>query len=187
MYDYLLASTFRDSNRFADAYMQPEQHTLDQFDSTLPPTAHVGDSVAEILAAVGSARGTSVAGYETSVFWVVYSSTGFEYDLVEDNDALGEDATEGVSLSDLSLESIRDVIATETPPTVATDEEERARTTTHEIAHQFFDGELPDPGDHRNDAHNIMDSDGSNTADDDFYFDPREVRTLRARYMSPGQ
>lgn len=69
------------------------------------------------------------------------------------------------------------------------EEEQRARTTVHEIGHQLLMNDKKygrDLGGHRNSKDNIMNETTFDVPADKFYFHEIDVRELRDRVNSPG-
>jgi len=142
-------------------------------------------------------RGTSPGGaprpnnYETPYFWSVYILAAYESRYNFDTDSNGTGAILGATdaeqyqLSVVYVEPIRDVASYYG---VLTEAEARARTTIHEVAHQFNLVEAgPDEEDpsHRNDGLNIMNSSTRTVPENLFYFHEIEIVSLRNRILSP--
>lgn len=190
LYDLLQETPDQKKNRFADAYMQPELNTLDQFDSLIPALTHVPWTIDGFEQLVDSHRGTKPPGYETELFWVAYVSTAFEGPEENDNDPTGGETYMGGTtitntISLVLMEATRDAV--DTPPKyphvpdLATG---LARVTVHEVGHQFLSGGLPQ-GEHRDSPDNIMDTEPFDVAPGDYYFASEEVATYRMRVESP--
>ena len=188
LYDYLQSTTKRSQNRFADAFMEPELHALDMFDSNdVTPTYHISNLMNEVISISSGFRGTSPgappreADYETNVFWSVYVSTGFECHRHLDGDPGNERMVLGLTQSDSSfvfLEPLRDG----NPNDPQADGVVRAQVTVHEIGHQFHvaHGPLEEVrNEHREDPINIM---ASTVPQPDllFYFYVSDVAYLRS-------
>jgi hypothetical protein len=152
-----------------------------------------------------NARGTRGANDETDIFWVIYISTAYEYRSAFDNDPDGETASSlGITpsggsdprihqeLSVVFTETARDIAASNNPLGLSY-AEFLARTTVHEVGHQFnlVDPTLMIPNStptHRGNGMNIMDMfPASRVPAENYFFHPREISDLRTRWHSPGR
>jgi len=208
-YDMLQPTTVRAENRFADAYLQPDLETLNNWDTTNQnAVTHVSDIVGRFNPHRGTEAGAKMppqpAYTEAELFWAVYFSTAFEHHVDRDNDPLIETAAFGATDRDIwqisvgYVETIRDAAAAAAgtnpdpanPGTLTPLEiEYRRHTTVHEIGHQFLrDDDFPDQdGVHRSsppDTANLMQP-NTGVDDVDFYFHPEEINKLRKRVASP--
>jgi len=201
VYDLLQSSRDPLKNPFAEAFVQPFLHTLDEFDSFIPTLSHVEDG--KILESVGNQRG--IAGKTTDLFWGVYVATAYEPGVSKDLDPDEEKSQFGVTSSGnevslVYLEPIRDYAEL---PGSRSENEIRARTAVHEIGHQFDiateKGQAQpasnDPQmahEHRtfdslgNDNPNIMYLGTENISVAAFLFDPYDLDAIRDRVHSPG-
>jgi hypothetical protein len=200
LYRFLQPSTNRTLNRFADAYIQPELDSLNQFDSAISAQTHVEATTSSrpIHDLVGGQYGQPRP--ETHLFWTVYVSSAFEGPVGADADGenvvvLGQ--TSGFTIQDaislMYLESMRDAHRERGFSLSLSDY--RGLTTVHEVAHHFFERDLSS-SDHRDDTLNIMSSEFATTVVNGqtqtfdapssiLFFDSRDIRTLRNKWRSP--
>lgn len=193
LYEMMQASTVRAENRFADAYFEPRTDTLDAHISDVPGVTHLADNAVDFPQVFNPLRSAE----KTKLFWTVQVSTAYEGRASKDLDP----QTEGNSVLAFSnnystaifLETIRDLADL----LRATSESEMiARTTVHEVGHQFDIAAVP--LEHRDDVPNIMMSgilvDNNNDPiggsllipDNQFYFAAADIAFLRMREQSPG-
>lgn len=197
LYDMLQASTRRDLNRYADAYLEPERNALSGFNSNnVTPVSHLPATVSDIQSWANPFRGTSPgtqarpADYETDVFWVVYVATAYEPRSHHAGDAglgwaLGitdGDPGQFKQISVVYLETIRDAFYEAQPVPGLTLPELLARVAAHEIGHQFQIASTPD--EHRDGT--LMDGNAASVAGASFYLDFADIIALRNRISSPG-
>jgi len=192
-YDMLSGTTVRVNNRYADAYIEPELHALDAFDSALPPAGHVPG-----LEAYDAYRGTTPGGpprprnYETDFFWSVYVAAIYEPEFEIDNDDIGflAGATDlrTMEVTVIYGEVVRDLTAVNTGNSPS-DFALAALTVAHEVGHQFdlAAGQANFHRDPREWPVNIMSSGRFLLTDEDLYFHPIDVSALRSTVHSPGR
>jgi hypothetical protein len=204
LYDMLQASTTRANNRYADAYLEPVLTSLSTYSQIeVTPANHVVQRTDRGLDAVfdkfrGPDPRPTDPPYKTDLFWSVYVSTAFEPHFLNSNDGVraGEGTTLGTShfgntLSAVFLETIRDATASayalNQGPRIS-EAVQRARTTVHEIGHQFdiAANVRPEDREHRNDRANIMHETTSEVPDASFYLHRDDIVALRKRVASPG-
>ena len=207
LYDLLQETTDRLKNRFADAYIQPEYDALDEFDSKdgtadsfVASQAHheVAPGVRMLTEKDGSAAN------ETDLFWVVYSTTGYEAESDRDRDGetgglLGREQHGTVSVSEgrsiVYLETIRDsyfekfgLLSDEFAEAPFTDgftlNYLQSQIMTHEIAHQLI-RDNPSMGDsdpdptHRGGDPNLISPGTVTVFDRNFFMHSLDVGFLR--------
>jgi hypothetical protein len=191
VYDLLQPVPTRTSNRFADAYMQPDLMVLNQFDSLVPATPKIESEGAAALLLKANAGSRP---YKSPVFWTAYVSTAFEFEATRDADPNDfEDGVNGGTYDEDDIFELGTLIYLETrrdthnkePGTSPDFGDAIARTAVHEVAHQRFESNDPglDDKEHRPE-NSIMRSNVVQVPVLDFYFHAQDVRTLRHKWNS---
>lgn len=200
IYDMVQETTDRAENRYADAYLQPEWHALDAFDtkatdasSFVAAANHFTGPEIPLLAGKDGSR-----NLESKLFWTIYTSTAYQAQTGEDGDGLGADGnnegwtsgrTFGHARSLVFMETLRDAFLDFTQKRAAGIPliEFQARAMAHEIGHQLLKGSVQEPGGHRDDPTkypaNIMASDPLIIEDDAFYLLPVDVAFIRLQSL----
>jgi hypothetical protein len=194
LYDFMLVSTVRANNRFADAYIQPEYADLSSYTND-NVTSQTHTSTQDDLNVINGFRQSSAQGQETSTYWVVYVCAAYQPARNADHDPNVENGPRGETwlndqVSLVYLESVRDLSVTPWPGELPIGLAElEARVAVHEVGHQF--GLAAPRGHdynnrHRNDRANIMNRSTGSVPLGTFWYDPIEIDAMRSRVNSPG-
>ncbi len=193
VYGLLASSWDKQSNRFAEAYIQPMNlNDNSGFQNNTQPvsTRHVTD-----IAAFNTSRDS--ADGEHALFWISYFSTAFEFEgragdgshmwLMGLTEEVTPQNTGHVSV--IFAEVVKDRVNDSDAPTVIAglpESDLTARAAVHEIAHQFNVVQLAGgvvghrPGD------NLMNEDVAGVALGGFFFHEDDLSYMREQVQSPG-